>query len=162
MKRESRLVRWIWWAVVVTAFFLVGFSIGWLAKRSNATTNNHKALSKYLKEFMNEIQTDQIREHLRKFTRLPHLAGTEQNLKYAQQIMKEWQDFGLDSVEMVPYDILLSYPNKSQPNYISIVDHIGNEEETSSRTRLSLSGHLQRPHGGLREQSRDTNGTKKH
>lgn len=41
--------------------------------------------------------------------------------------MKEWQDFGLDSVEMVPYDILLSYPNKSQPNYISIVDH--NEKE---------------------------------
>ncbi|KAK5616575.1 Glutamate carboxypeptidase 2 [Crenichthys baileyi] len=127
MKRESRLVRWIWWAVVVTAFFLVGFSIGWLAKRSDAATNNHKALSKYLKEFMNEMQTDQIREHLRKFTRLPHLAGTEQNLKYAEQIMKEWQDFGLDSVEMVPYDILLSYPNKSQPNYISIVDHIGNE-----------------------------------
>ncbi|MED6257585.1 hypothetical protein ATANTOWER_027473, partial [Ataeniobius toweri] len=109
------------------SFFLVGFSIGWLAKRSNATTNNHKDLSKYLKEFMNEMQTNQIREHLRKFTRLPHLAGTEQNLKYAEQIMKEWQDFGLDSVEMVPYDILLSYPNKSQPNYISIVDHIGNE-----------------------------------
>lgn len=41
--------------------------------------------------------------------------------------MKDWQDFGLDSVEMVPYDILLSYPNKSQPNYISIVDHIGSE-----------------------------------
>uniref|UniRef100_A0A673BUD0 Glutamate carboxypeptidase 2 n=1 Tax=Sphaeramia orbicularis TaxID=375764 RepID=A0A673BUD0_9TELE len=61
------------------------------------------------------------------FTRLPHLAGTEQNLKYAEQIMKEWQDFGLDSVEMVPYDVLLSYPNKSRPNYISIVDANGNE-----------------------------------
>lgn len=63
----------------------------------------------------------------RKFTRLPHLAGTEQNLKYAEQIMREWQEFGLDSVEMVPYDVLLSYPNKSQPNYISIVDQLGNE-----------------------------------
>uniref|UniRef100_A0A673BT95 Glutamate carboxypeptidase 2 n=1 Tax=Sphaeramia orbicularis TaxID=375764 RepID=A0A673BT95_9TELE len=63
----------------------------------------------------------------RSFTRLPHLAGTEQNLKYAEQIMKEWQDFGLDSVEMVPYDVLLSYPNKSRPNYISIVDANGNE-----------------------------------
>uniref|UniRef100_A0A7N6ATK0 Aminopeptidase NAALADL1 n=1 Tax=Anabas testudineus TaxID=64144 RepID=A0A7N6ATK0_ANATE len=62
-----------------------------------------------------------------KFTRLPHLAGTEQNLKYAEQIKKEWQEFGLDSVEMVPYDVLLSYPNKTQPNYISIVDHLGNE-----------------------------------
>ncbi|KAG8002088.1 Glutamate carboxypeptidase 2, partial [Nibea albiflora] len=63
----------------------------------------------------------------RKFTRLPHLAGTEQNLRYAEQIKKEWLEFGLDSVEMVPYDVLLSYPNKTQPNYISIVDQLGNE-----------------------------------
>ncbi|KAM4742233.1 N-acetylated-alpha-linked acidic dipeptidase 2 isoform 3-T3 [Anableps anableps] len=127
MKRESRLVRWIWWTVVVTALFLLGFSIGWFTKHSKATTDNHKTSSRHLQEFLDEMQTDLIREHLRKFTRLPHLAGTEQNLKYAEQIIKEWQDFGLDSVEMVPYDILLSYPNKSQPNYISILDHTGNE-----------------------------------
>ncbi|XP_008423715.1 N-acetylated-alpha-linked acidic dipeptidase 2 [Poecilia reticulata] len=127
MKRESRLVRWIWWAVVVTALFLLGFCIGWFSKRSKATANNHKTSSKYLVEFLDEMQPDLIRDHLRKFTRLPHLAGTEQNLKYAEEIMKEWRDFGLDSVEMVPYDILLSYPNKSQPNYISIVDHSGKE-----------------------------------
>ncbi|XP_027901238.1 N-acetylated-alpha-linked acidic dipeptidase 2 [Xiphophorus couchianus] len=127
MKRESRLVRWIWWTVVVTALFLLGFCIGWFSKPSKATTNNHKTSSKYLVEFLDEMQSDLIRDHLRKFTRLPHLAGTEQNLKYAEEIMKEWQDFGLDSVEMVPYDILLSYPNKSEPNYISIVDHNGKE-----------------------------------
>lgn len=63
----------------------------------------------------------------RKFTRLPHLAGTEQNLRYAEQIRQEWLQFGLDSVELVPYDVLLSYPNKSQPNYITIVDQLGNE-----------------------------------
>lgn len=28
---------------------------------------------------------------------------------------------------MVPYDVLLSYPNVSQPNYIAIVDAQGNE-----------------------------------
>uniref|UniRef100_A0AAX7U0Q6 Glutamate carboxypeptidase 2 n=1 Tax=Astatotilapia calliptera TaxID=8154 RepID=A0AAX7U0Q6_ASTCA len=78
-------------------------------------------------DFLEEMKADKIREHLRKFTQLPHLAGTEQNLKYAEQIMKEWQMFGIDSVEMVPYDVLLSYPNESQPNYISIVDHLGNE-----------------------------------
>uniref|UniRef100_A0A3B4T533 Glutamate carboxypeptidase 2 n=1 Tax=Seriola dumerili TaxID=41447 RepID=A0A3B4T533_SERDU len=88
---------------------------------------SNTASSKYLREFLDEMQPDQIREHLRKFTRLPHLAGTEQNLRYAEQIKKEWQEFGLDSVEMVPYDVLLSYPNKSQPNYISIVDQLGNE-----------------------------------
>ncbi|XP_015241640.1 PREDICTED: putative N-acetylated-alpha-linked acidic dipeptidase [Cyprinodon variegatus] len=127
MKRESRLVRWIFWTIVVLALFLLGFSIGWFAHRSNAISHKHKPSGDYLKEFLDEMQTDLIRDHLRKFTRLPHLAGTEQNLKYAEQIMKEWKDFGLDSVEMVPYDILLSYPDKSQPNYISIVDHSGKE-----------------------------------
>ncbi|XP_045930614.1 N-acetylated-alpha-linked acidic dipeptidase 2 isoform X3 [Micropterus dolomieu] len=127
MRKESRLIRWIWWIVVVAALFFLGFVIGWFAKPSHANNVNSSASSKYLKEFLDEMQPDQIREHLRKFTRLPHLAGTEQNLRYAEQIKKEWLEFGLDSVEMVPYDVLLSYPNKSQPNYISIVDRFGNE-----------------------------------
>uniref|UniRef100_A0A8D0CXF1 glutamate carboxypeptidase II n=1 Tax=Sander lucioperca TaxID=283035 RepID=A0A8D0CXF1_SANLU len=101
-------------------------TVGWFAKPTTNTTNQI-ASSKYLREFLDEMQSDQIREHLRKFTRLPHLAGTEQNLRYAEQIRKEWLEFGLDSVEMVPYDVLLSYPNKSQPNYISIVDQLGSE-----------------------------------
>lgn len=63
----------------------------------------------------------------RKFTRLPHLAGTVENLRYAEQIRDEWKEFGLDSVEIVPYRVLLSYPNKTQPNYISIIDHYGKE-----------------------------------
>ncbi|XP_017286527.1 N-acetylated-alpha-linked acidic dipeptidase 2 isoform X1 [Kryptolebias marmoratus] len=127
MSRESRLIRWIWWILVVTALFFLGFIIGWFAKPSHANSEKHKDVNKYLKEFLDEMQTDRIREHLRKLTQLPHLAGTEQNLKYAEQIQKEWLEFGLDSVEMVPYDILLSYPNKSQPNYISVVDHHGSE-----------------------------------
>lgn len=48
-------------------------------------------------------------------------------MRYAEQIRDEWQEFGLDSVEIVPYRVLLSYPNKTQPNYISIIDHHGKE-----------------------------------
>ncbi|XP_026155096.1 N-acetylated-alpha-linked acidic dipeptidase 2 isoform X1 [Mastacembelus armatus] len=127
MRKEARLIRWIFYIVVVAALFFLGFIIGWFAKPTEPNTANNNVSSKNLREFLDEMQSDQIREHLRKFTQLPHLAGTEQNLKYAEQIKKEWQEFGLDSVEMVPYDVLLSYPNKSQPNYISIVDHLGNE-----------------------------------
>uniref|UniRef100_A0A3P9L1J4 Glutamate carboxypeptidase 2 n=1 Tax=Oryzias latipes TaxID=8090 RepID=A0A3P9L1J4_ORYLA len=127
MRKEGRLIRWVWWILLVTALFLLGFIIGWFAKPSHTNKEDHKASNEYLREFLDEMQADRIREHLRKFTRLPHLAGTEQNLKYAEQIKEEWQEFGLDSVEMVPYDVLLSYPNKSQPNYISIVDQLGTE-----------------------------------
>ncbi|KAK1899520.1 Glutamate carboxypeptidase 2 [Dissostichus eleginoides] len=127
MRKEGRLTRWIGWTVVVAALLLVGFIIGWFAKPTRPNTPNDTVSGKYLREFLDEMRPEQIREHLRKFTRLPHLAGTEQNLKYAEQIMKEWKEYGLDSVEMVPYDVLLSYPNKTQPNYISIIDQLGSE-----------------------------------
>ncbi|EPY75160.1 glutamate carboxypeptidase 2 [Camelus ferus] len=61
------------------------------------------------------------------FTRIPHLAGTEQNFQLAKQIQSQWKEFGLDSVELAHYDVLLSYPNKTYPNYISIIDEDGNE-----------------------------------
>uniref|UniRef100_A0A4X2KDQ5 Aminopeptidase NAALADL1 n=1 Tax=Vombatus ursinus TaxID=29139 RepID=A0A4X2KDQ5_VOMUR len=61
------------------------------------------------------------------FTRIPHLAGTEQNLDLAKQIQSQWKEFGLDSVELTHYDVLLSYPNETNPNYISIIDEDGNE-----------------------------------
>jgi len=33
----------------------------------------------------------------------------------------------LDSVQLVHYDVLLSYPDDTKPNYISIIDEHGNE-----------------------------------
>ncbi|XP_037317931.2 N-acetylated-alpha-linked acidic dipeptidase 2 [Pungitius pungitius] len=127
MRKENRLIWWIRWIVIVTALLLLGFTLGWFAKPTPPGAANESPSSKYLKDFLEGMQPEQIRQHLRKFTRLPHLAGTEQNLRYAEQIRKEWLEFGLDAVEMVPYDVLLSYPNKSQPNYISIVDEFGSE-----------------------------------
>ncbi|XP_034023645.1 N-acetylated-alpha-linked acidic dipeptidase 2 [Thalassophryne amazonica] len=130
MRKESRVTRWVWWIVIFAALFFLGFSIGWFAKPTQHA--NIRGSSKYLREFLDEMKPDQIRDHLRKFTQLPHLAGTEQNKKYAEQIQEEWQRFGLDSVELVPYDVLLSYPNKSQPNYIAIVDQLGREVYSTS------------------------------
>ncbi|XP_051522205.1 putative N-acetylated-alpha-linked acidic dipeptidase [Myxocyprinus asiaticus] len=121
MGTEDKIVCWICRLTVITAFSLIGFIIG-------PTNVNHGHTSKsFLRDFMDEMQAENIKHHLRKFTRLPHLAGSQQNLDLAKQIRDEWVTFGLDSVELVPYDVLLSYPNKTSPNYISIVDHQGNE-----------------------------------
>ncbi|MGH0176133.1 UNVERIFIED_CONTAM: hypothetical protein FKN15_015840 [Acipenser sinensis] len=78
-------------------------------------------------KLLNEMKAENIRQYLRNFTKLPHLAGTEQNLHLAKQIQKEWKDFGLDSVDLVHYDVLLSYPNETNPNYISIINEQGTE-----------------------------------
>uniref|UniRef100_A0AAY4DEH0 glutamate carboxypeptidase II n=1 Tax=Denticeps clupeoides TaxID=299321 RepID=A0AAY4DEH0_9TELE len=112
--------------------FLTGFLVGWFA-RPSGVQHDHANDSKLL-DFLNEIQADNIRQYLRKFTQLPHLAGTEQNLKLAKEIANEWEKFGLDSVELVSYDVLLSYPKPEQPNYISILNQFGNEIFNTSLT----------------------------
>lgn len=128
------------------------FVLGWFARP--ADTQHEKPTRDFLREFLEEIRAGNIKQYLRytqihardfpirtlatvdhlacfcpnrKFTHLPHLAGTEQNLRLAEQIRKEWLAFGLDSAELVWYDVLLSYPNATRPNYISIVDQHGDE-----------------------------------
>ncbi|ETE57459.1 Glutamate carboxypeptidase 2, partial [Ophiophagus hannah] len=61
------------------------------------------------------------------FTQQPHLAGTQENLHLAEQIQANWKAFGLDSVQLAPYEVLLSYPNETSPNYISLIDERGQE-----------------------------------
>lgn len=68
------------------------------------------------------------------FTRKPHLAGTEHNFELAKQIYAQWKEFGLDSVELSHYDVLLSYPNETSPNYISIID--GDRNEVRKRENI--------------------------
>uniref|UniRef100_A0A8B9PCX5 glutamate carboxypeptidase II n=1 Tax=Apteryx owenii TaxID=8824 RepID=A0A8B9PCX5_APTOW len=100
--------------------------VGWLAKPTEEKTSvsPHEEMKK---AFMTEMKAENIKQFLYNFTRLPHLAGTEENLHLAKQIEAEWKEFGLDSVQLAHYDVLLSYPDETKPNYISIIDEHGNE-----------------------------------
>ncbi|XP_026994620.2 N-acetylated-alpha-linked acidic dipeptidase 2 [Tachysurus fulvidraco] len=129
MGAKKKLVRWLQWVTVLTLVLLVGFIIGWFARPVDKPDGEKKD---FLQEFLAEIHAGKIKEYLRKFTRLPHLAGTEQNLRLAEQIQEEWLKFGLDSAELVWYDVLLSYPNTTRPNFISVVDRHGDEVIKSS------------------------------
>ncbi|XP_069495498.1 N-acetylated-alpha-linked acidic dipeptidase 2 [Ambystoma mexicanum] len=115
--------------VAVTAFFLLGVLVGSLAKsnKSNRDVTPSENLSDARKKLVLEMKAENIRNFLRNFTKLPHLAGTEQNLILAKQMQSQWKEFGLHSVELVHYDVLLSYPNETRPNYISIIDDHGIE-----------------------------------
>ncbi|XP_069495506.1 glutamate carboxypeptidase 2-like isoform X2 [Ambystoma mexicanum] len=110
----------------VAAFFFTGFLVGWFTRptKETTTTSDHRNMRN---AFWAEMKAENIKRFLRNFTQTPHLAGTEENLLFARQIQAEWKEFGLDSAELASYDILLSYPNESQPNYISITDELGNE-----------------------------------
>ncbi|XP_047374904.1 putative N-acetylated-alpha-linked acidic dipeptidase isoform X2 [Sciurus carolinensis] len=124
----GRRPRWLFTGALVLAsgLFILGFLFGWFIKSSNEATNivPQNGLKKV---FLDELKAENIKKFLYNFTRIPHLAGTEQNFELAKQIQSQWKEFGLDSVELAHYDVLLSYPNKTHPNYISIIDEDGNE-----------------------------------
>uniref|UniRef100_A0A2K6M1N0 N-acetylated-alpha-linked acidic dipeptidase 2 n=1 Tax=Rhinopithecus bieti TaxID=61621 RepID=A0A2K6M1N0_RHIBE len=99
---KSRGHLYLWMCLTAAlASFLVGFMVG--KYRINLMINFHQQI-------------------LCSFTKLPHLAGTEQNFLLAKEIQTQWKKFGLDSAKLVHYDVLLSYPNETNANYISIVD----------------------------------------
>ncbi|XP_026697879.1 N-acetylated-alpha-linked acidic dipeptidase 2-like isoform X4 [Athene cunicularia] len=107
--------------------FLLGFLAGWFTKLIEKPPNSSDVYQNVRQKLVAEMKAENIKQFLRSFTKLPHLAGTEQNLLLAKQIQGQWKEFGLDSAELVHYDVLLSYPNETQPNYISIIDDQGNE-----------------------------------
>ncbi|KAM7131150.1 putative N-acetylated-alpha-linked acidic dipeptidase [Ciconia maguari] len=138
-----RAARGRFWAVVLGAaagLFLLGFLIGWFAKPTEEKTSvsPHEDMKA---AFMAEMKAENIKQFLYNFTRLPHLAGTKENLHLAQQIQAEWKEFGLDSVQLVHYDVLLSYPDDTKPNYISIIDEHGNEIFNTSLSEPSPPGY---------------------
>jgi N-acetylated-alpha-linked acidic dipeptidase len=63
----------------------------------------------------------------RKYTAYPHLAGTDGERELGEEIYRTWVEQGLDYVTNNTYDILLSYPNQSDPNYVYLLDENGNE-----------------------------------
>ncbi|VDN05041.1 unnamed protein product [Thelazia callipaeda] len=71
---------------------------------------------------ISEIQGSKIAENLHAFTKLPHPAGTLANNKVAEKISEIWKAIGLQNVHFIKYDVLLSYPDYSNPNHMQILD----------------------------------------
>uniref|UniRef100_A0A8C0TAY5 N-acetylated alpha-linked acidic dipeptidase 2 n=1 Tax=Canis lupus familiaris TaxID=9615 RepID=A0A8C0TAY5_CANLF len=109
------------------ASFLAGFTAGWFSKPLRETTTSLRYHQSIRWKLVSEMKAENIKSFLRSFTKLPHLAGTEQNLLLAKKIQTQWKKFGLDSAKLVHYDVLLSYPNETNVNYISVMDEHGIE-----------------------------------
>ncbi|XP_045112518.1 glutamate carboxypeptidase 2 homolog [Portunus trituberculatus] len=55
----------------------------------------------------------------------PHTAGTKADTQQAQWVAEQWRDQGLDTVNLVPYDVLLSYPHPEKTNTVSVKNGSG-------------------------------------
>ncbi|XP_003415628.2 N-acetylated-alpha-linked acidic dipeptidase 2 [Loxodonta africana] len=143
-KSRGRVYLWLCLAAAL-ASFLVGFVAAWFINKplqETATSSSyHQSNQSIWKELVSEMKAENIKSFLRSFTKLPHLAGTEQNLLLAKKIQTQWEKFGLDSAKLIPYDVLLSYPNKTNANYISIVDEHGTEIFKTSYVELTPDGY---------------------
>ena len=64
---------------------------------------------------------------------VPHLAGTDQDFEQAEWLRQNFEDFGLDQAIVVPYQVLLSYPNMTQPNKVYLMDGTVANFTTSGR-----------------------------
>ncbi|XP_031316393.1 N-acetylated-alpha-linked acidic dipeptidase 2 [Camelus dromedarius] len=125
-KSRGRPHLWMCLAAAL-ASFLGGFLVGWLSKPLKETATSVGPHQNVRGELLSEMKAENIKSFLRSFTALPHLAGTEQNLLLAKKIQTQWKEFGLDSADLVHYDVLLSYPNMTNANYISVMDEHGIE-----------------------------------
>ncbi|XP_072467514.1 N-acetylated-alpha-linked acidic dipeptidase 2-like isoform X10 [Notamacropus eugenii] len=125
-KTKVMLYTWVCLTALLM-FFLSGFMVGWFIKPVKEIVTPVLTYQNERSKLVSEMKAENIRQFLRSFTKLPHLAGTKQNLLLAKQIQSQWKKFGLDSAELVYYDVLLSYPNDTNPNYISVVDEHGVE-----------------------------------
>jgi len=63
---------------------------------------------------------------------VPHLAGTAQDLSQANWVHKKFLDYELDEAYVVPYEVLLSYPNWTLPNKIYVLDASGSVRYNTS------------------------------
>ena len=87
-----------------------------------------------------QLLTSNIRNNLQELTVLPHIAGSPQNMKLAQDLYTQWVNYGFDDVQLVNYSVLLSYPNTSNPNVLVLKNPTGNviyDAHTAQETPLT-------------------------
>ena len=76
---------------------------------------------------------------IRALTLKPHIAGREQDdVILVKQIEDSWKNSGFDSVRVYSYDVLLSYPQQNDSNYVAILDSNGSETDISQRKELVI------------------------
>jgi len=64
-------------------------------------------------------------------TKKPHLAGTPGEKAVVDYIENFWTEIGLNPVKVYPYNVLLSYPNRTNPNRIVLYDGNGRAQYTT-------------------------------
>ncbi|KAL9953003.1 hypothetical protein ACROYT_G040350 [Oculina patagonica] len=111
--------------------FIIGFIIGFFgcprasdksccgAKNGNDDTSGRL----FEEEALELLSGQNIRHYLKYFASQPHLAEANETCAQALYIKKEWNSFGLETVQLKRYDVLLPYPKS--PSALTLTDDNG-------------------------------------
>lgn len=144
-RKGSRKKYWILLALVGIVFFVSGILIGHFAVPKGETISSGASTSNdnfdYVKFIVDNIDKERIRSNLRNYTSQPRLAGTPKDVELALQLQGEWKSNGLDEVHLATYNVLLSYPNTTNPNVVEIINATGQVIFMSHKFEVPLTDH---------------------
>ncbi|KAL3881667.1 hypothetical protein ACJMK2_028077 [Sinanodonta woodiana] len=140
---KSKLCQVLKVMLLVCPCLAVGVFIGWLSFRNSGGSQNCQIqpnsdqqhqhdMENTFKRIMNDLAKENIISNLRNYTGRQRLSGTDGVHELGRHIAQQWRDHGLDKVEVTPYEVLLSYPNTTDPNKVQIVLDNGTAVFTST------------------------------
>ena len=136
-RTSTKKVYLLYATLAVLSASAVAFSVGLLTGKSllKTTSNTEAAWGANVVDggtsvpvvswIDDQLLTTNIRNNLQNLTVLPHIAGSPQNMKLAQDIYTQWVNYGFDDVQLVNYSVLLSYPNTSNSNVLLLKNLAG-------------------------------------
>jgi len=119
LTRSPRLQRWL--CVGLPVGFLVTFALLLLAGNYYDHHRKHDKLSDAEAEtlLLSLPSNDSLRDWLKNYTSVAHIAGSENDYKQAIWMRDMWLEFGIPDVQLVEYYPMLNYPIQRR---LAIVD----------------------------------------
>ncbi len=85
------------------------------------------------------VDSNTLRNFLQELSREPHQAGSDRDRELADYVKTNFEQSGFDQVQSDYYNVLLSYPDPSNPNTVKLFDGSGSEMFVS--THKEEAGH---------------------
>ncbi len=94
-------------------------------------------------KILRNINSDTIKSVVREFSKEPHMAGSQNDLKLAIQVKDFLHAHNFDKIQMKNYSVLLSLPDNENPNFIELIDESDNKTIYSSLNNNTKQGNHQ-------------------
>jgi N-acetylated-alpha-linked acidic dipeptidase len=125
-------------------FFTVVFPLC-LISCAKSQDRAHIDVAAYKKAVDAVISAEKIDNNLKYLTSIPHMAASPRNNELAEFVRDEWKKFGVEDARLVPYDVLLSFPEEIHVELLSpkkytlnLREKSYNEDSDTKRTDIGI------------------------